>query len=98
MDNGKTLLEKKEYDKAIDAFTDAIRIDPNNARAYCYRGSAYGCIGNYDDAILDYNDAIRLDPNHADAYSGRGRACRRRGNLDKAKADSAAVDRLKAGQ
>ena len=34
-------LDKKQYTKAIQSFTQAIALNPNNAKQYEYRGDAY---------------------------------------------------------
>ena len=62
---GMACLEKKDYDAAIAAFTEAIRLDPTNAEAYCNRGRAHGMKGEYDRTISDCTEAIRLDPKSA---------------------------------
>ncbi len=62
------------YDKAIEAYTSAIAIDPNDAKAYNNRGNAYKNKGQYDRAIADFDKAIAIDPNHAKAYNNRGNA------------------------
>ena len=62
------------YDWAIADFTQAIRLDPTNTRAYNGRGTTYHDKGDYDRAIADYTQAIRLDTNYADAYNNRGLA------------------------
>ena len=54
--------DKKDYDKAIDDFTDAIRIDPKYATAYYNRGLVWKAKGDNDKAMADYDEAIRLDP------------------------------------
>ena len=62
-----------EYNKAIEALTSAIAMDPNYAYAYLYRGIAYENKGQqYDSAFEDYNRAIAIDPNYAYAYYSRG--------------------------
>lgn len=78
-DIGMASLKRQEYDKAINDFSEAIRLDPNVAIIYFNRGNAYYDHGNLDKACSDYNEAIRLDPNFARAYVGRGdaRKCNR---------------------
>ena len=86
-DSGMAFLERQEYVKAINDFTEAIRLDPNVAIIYFNRGNAYYDQGNLDKASSDYNEAIRLNPNFARAYVGRGDVIREQGNLDKAISD-----------
>ena len=66
----KVLLEDSEG--AIQEFSHAIRLNPNDAKLYVYRGIAKASLGRYSAAILDYDAAIRLDPNYAKAYHNRG--------------------------
>ncbi len=72
------------YDKAIEAFTSTIALDPNYAAAYHNRGLAYYRKGQYDRAIEDYNKAIDINPNDAKAYTMRGIAYYRKGQYDRA--------------
>ena len=73
-----------EHDKAIEAYTRAIAINPNYAKAYNNRGATYGHKGQYDRAIEDYNKAIDIDPNNAYAYTGRGATYGHKGQYDRA--------------
>ena len=58
--------DKKEYDKAIADYNEAIRLDPEGRRSpYYNRGYAWYDKKEYDKAIADYNEAIRLDPRDA---------------------------------
>ena len=41
----------KEYDKAIADYTEAIRLDPNDAWAYFNRGQAWYMKSGYDKAL-----------------------------------------------
>jgi tetratricopeptide (TPR) repeat protein len=59
-------------DRAIADYSDAIRLDPEDAIAYSNRGDVYRSIHDCDRALADYNEAIRLDPRDAAAYNGRG--------------------------
>jgi tetratricopeptide (TPR) repeat protein/serine/threonine protein kinase len=78
---------KREYDKAIADYTEAIRLNPKNARAYTERGHVYYKKEDYDKAITDYTEAIRLDPKDADAHVMRGNAWDNKHEFAKALAD-----------
>ena len=93
-DRGMAFLERREYDKAINEFSEAIRLDPNYVPAYVSRGNAYGIHGAVDRAINDFTEAIRLDPNVAIIYFNRGNAYYDHGNLDKASSDYSEAIRL----
>ncbi|MFZ3091422.1 MAG: tetratricopeptide repeat protein [Nitrospirota bacterium] len=75
------------YDKAIEAYTSAIALDPNDAQVYYNRGRAYSFKKQYDRAIEDYNKAIAINPNHAQVYYMRGIAYDRKEQYDRAKED-----------
>jgi tetratricopeptide (TPR) repeat protein len=82
------------YDRAIADYTQAIRLDPNEAGGYNQRGTAYAQKGDYDRAIADYTQAIRIVPNFSYAYSNRGAAYYGKGDSDRAIADYAQAIRL----
>ena len=42
MTRGWAFLQEKQYDKAIDCYEHAIRLDPSLAKAYYGRGTARG--------------------------------------------------------
>ena len=81
---GVTYANKGDYDCAIEAFTQAIVLNPDLAMAYSNRGGAYRDKGDYDRAIEDCGRAIALNPNLATAYSNRGGAYEREGDYDRA--------------
>ena len=66
------LNKKKDYAKAIEEFSEAIRLDPNYSKAYRYRGQTYFNIKQYDLAINDCTEALRIGPESAMAYQDRG--------------------------
>jgi len=53
-------------------YNEAIRIDPNDAKAYFSRGCSYMFSDEYNKAIDDLTEAIRLDPDYARVYFVRG--------------------------
>jgi len=58
-------------DKAIEAYSKAIEINPNYSYAYCDRGVMYQQLGKNDLAIDDYNKAILVDDKNIYAYYNR---------------------------
>ena len=56
-----------DYDSAIADYTQAIRLNPNDADAYYNRGNVYVKKGDFVKARADFEAALRIDPNDADA-------------------------------
>ena len=88
------LRDKGDFDGAIAAYTEAIRLNPQNAQLYSGRGQAYQRKGEFDKAIADCNHAIQLDPMAAEPYCMRGASHGRNGDADKAIADFTEAIRL----
>jgi tetratricopeptide (TPR) repeat protein len=61
----------KESSLALRFVDEAIRLVPDDATAYYYRGLTY-FNNDYDRAIADYSRAIQLNPNFFEAYNDRG--------------------------
>lgn len=76
-----------QYDSAIIAFGQAIKIKPEKPDGYYYRGGAYKDKGDFGKAIADYNKAIELSPDYSAAYLARGEAYEAKGDHDRAIAD-----------
>ena len=72
--DGLELYEEGRLEEAIAKYDEAIRLDPQYAKAYFNRGLAYGNLGQFQRAIEDSGEAIRLDPQDAKAYNNRGLA------------------------
>src|SRR5262249_554236 len=71
-ERGKTAMSKKEYEKAIDNFSNAIRIDTQFSQAFVARGNALLEKKEMDAAKRDYDEAIRVDSKNEYALSCRG--------------------------
>ena len=74
MQNGRAALENNDYGRAIVYFSEAIRLDPNNAWLYNNRGFAYSRQGNFARAIADFGEALRLNSNDSWTHGARGQA------------------------
>ena len=53
---------KKDHQRAIADYDEAIRLMPDLAIAYNNRGSEFEASGERDKAISDYREALRLSP------------------------------------
>jgi len=59
---------------AVDAFTEAIRRNPDNMDAYYERAMTYAAANQFQRAIDDFNQILRRSPDDVSALIGRG-AC-----------------------
>ena len=89
---GASCVERGDVVAAIAAFTDAIRLNPKDAKAYCARGLAYGAKREVDKALADETEAIRIDPSKSDAHYRLGRLWDSLGRNEAAQAEFVAGD------
>ena len=71
-EEGNKYLKAEQYDKAVDAYRLAIRLNPDLAAAYHGLASAYVNMGRVADALEPMRTAVRLDPNNAIAHLNLG--------------------------
>ncbi|MDE0469267.1 MAG: tetratricopeptide repeat protein [Candidatus Poribacteria bacterium] len=71
---GYTMWELGNYAAAVEYFTKAISLHPNDPFTYYNRGVVKGELEQHIAAIEDYDVAIRLKPDFALAYNNRGLA------------------------
>jgi tetratricopeptide (TPR) repeat protein len=57
---GNAYLDKRDYDRAIKDYDEAIRLDPNDDLYFGNRGDAFRITGQYERAIADYRKALSL--------------------------------------
>lgn len=69
---GNQLMSSKQYDGAIDAYTQAISKDPANAVYYSNRAAAYSSKNDHNSAIADAEKAIEVNPQFTKAYHRLG--------------------------
>ncbi len=69
---GRELVKQGKQQAAIANYTEALKLNPQNALTYYQRGNSYYSQRAYEKAIKDYTAAIKIKPNYNDAYYQRG--------------------------
>jgi len=88
-ERGKEYLNQGQYQLAVEANNEAIRLNPQYTDAYYNRGLAYIRLGQYHRAIQDFDEAIGLNSLDPDAYYNRAYALFMLHQLPRAIADYA---------
>ncbi|XP_072699916.1 hsc70-interacting protein isoform X5 [Canis lupus baileyi] len=83
-----------ELQKAIDLFTDAIKLNPRLAILYAKRASVFIKLQKPNAAIRDCDRAIEINPDSAQPYKWRGKAHRLLGHWEEAAHDLALACKL----
>ena len=81
---GGALLAKRDYDKAMAAFNEAVAADPDDPGPLTGRGWAYVQKGDDDHALADFNMALKLRPDAYMALNNRGTIYLRQGAMQNA--------------
>jgi tetratricopeptide (TPR) repeat protein len=71
---GNSYLLKRDFERAIADYNQALKLKPDYAEAYGNRRGAYYNKKDFERAIADFNQALKLKPDLAEAYIGRGLA------------------------
>uniref|UniRef100_A0A673WE37 Small glutamine-rich tetratricopeptide repeat-containing protein alpha n=1 Tax=Salmo trutta TaxID=8032 RepID=A0A673WE37_SALTR len=72
--DGNDQMKVEKFGAAVEFYSKAIAINPQNAVYYCNRAAAYSKLGNYAGAVQDCELAIGIDPNYSKAYGRMGLA------------------------
>jgi tetratricopeptide (TPR) repeat protein len=78
------LVEDGKFIQAIEAYKQAILLDPDNSTLYIAVARAQVFAGRYDDALLSASDALLLNPDNSMAYAVRAWALTYKGEHDEA--------------
>jgi stress-induced-phosphoprotein 1 len=73
-DKGNKHLQAKQYDEAIDAYTQAIALSPSDQVFYSNRSAAYLSKGDAANALVDAEKCVELKPDWPKGYSRKGAA------------------------
>lgn len=83
-DKGNAALAENKLEEAVQYYSDAIKLDPNNAVLFSNRSAAYAKAHKYELSLEDAEKAIQLKPNWGKAFSRKGTALAYLGRLDEA--------------
>jgi len=83
-DRGEEFRKKREFDRAIEEYSAAIRLDPTFTWPYNNRGLTWTAKGEFDKALKDFAEALRLDPKYSFPYNNRGLVWAAKGEWDNA--------------
>src|SRR5258708_12233462 len=86
---GRGSFNRKDYDRAIADYGEAIKLSPKDATAFTHRCEAYESKEDHVAAIADCTEAIKNDPKYGWPYNNRGVAYYGLHEYDAALADHA---------
>lgn len=82
--DGDKFYTRKKYNEAIEAYTQAIVLNPKDYSFFNNRGVAYHAKGEFENAIADYSKAVELNPKHFSSFNNRGAAYEDLGLMEQA--------------
>lgn len=94
-EKGDALFHLRRHEEALQAYEQAVRLEPDSADAYYNKGNALLCLGRYEEARDAYEDALRLDPNLATAYTNLAETLEKLGRTQEAALARAKADMLR---
>ena len=86
-DKAESYVRAGKLDEAMVEIEKAMKVSPDTAPVYFFRGLIHGKKKDIEKAISDFDKAIELDPHFPSFYGVRGYAYFLRNDLDKAIAD-----------
>jgi Flp pilus assembly protein TadD len=90
--SGDRLYDEGEYQKAIDEYKTALKLDPANANLHNSLGVCYGVTGEFVSALTQFKEAMALDAEEALAHYNAGLVHLLLDERDKARAHLLEVD------
>jgi tetratricopeptide (TPR) repeat protein len=72
IEEGKRLVDSKDYNGAIAVYQQAAKLDPKNEKIHAGIGYLYTQQGNFTSALDAYRRAIAINPNNSDFYYAVG--------------------------
>ncbi len=83
-DKGVQFYLKKQFDEAISAYTESLRLNPQSAEARSNLGFVYFDKGDIDRGIAEQQKALAVNPNFGHAFYGLALAYEKKGDKENA--------------
>ncbi|CDK25559.1 unnamed protein product [Kuraishia capsulata CBS 1993] len=71
---GNVLMRDRDFQGAVEKYTEALNLFPTNAVYLSNRAAAYSSLHDHESAVKDAEAAIKSEPSYAKAYSRLGLA------------------------
>lgn len=71
-EKGNQFFKEQKYPEAIKHYTESIRRNPKDTRAYSNRAASYTKLGALPEGLKDAEKCIELDPTFAKGYTRKG--------------------------
>lgn len=73
-DEGNALVKKGEHKKAIEKYTQSLKLNPTEVTTYTNRALCYLSVKQYKDAVRDCDEALMIDGSNVKALYRRAQA------------------------
>lgn len=75
LEQAQAAAEARDYDRALELFSQAVDADPSDAAALAGRASVHNKLNSHMEAAADASRAVELDDSLAAAHKEKGLAC-----------------------
>jgi tetratricopeptide (TPR) repeat protein len=93
---GNAYSDLGEYQRAVDSYKQAIKLDPALSKPHNNLGLAYAALGRLAEARAEFAEAVRLKPDYAEAHYNLGVAYLQLGREQDAQKEQKTLVKLKS--